>query len=150
MHPLEVDGSLARGADKQVVDWTFIPTQARTHARPHAHTHRWWSELPCCVDLYQSRDIKLNWHTGRCTTPTLQSAASGRLSAYVCLYMAVYARYKIAHVSTCLVSARLLRCVFVLQNSVFFFWFFFSNSHFCICFSDQPSSFWHSPLASCP
>lgn len=54
----------------------------------HKHTHtclRWWSELPCCADLYQSRDIKLSWQNGSCTSPTLQSADSHRVREHVCV-----------------------------------------------------------------
>lgn len=42
-----------------------------TYRRTCTHTHRWWNELPCWVDLYQSRDMKLNCQTKSCTpTPT--------------------------------------------------------------------------------
>lgn len=101
VHPLEMDGRLACSANKQVVDWTFVPT--------HIHLHRWWSELPCCEDSYQSWDIKLNWQTGSCTVPTLQSAALCRVSAHVsvhgCLIMLennVYKKAIFACASVCI------------------------------------------------
>lgn len=59
-----------------------------THICIYINTHtclRWWSELPCCADLYQSRDIKLSWQNGSCTSPTLQSADSHRVREHVCV-----------------------------------------------------------------
>ena len=121
-HPSAPSGSgwsLAFCANKQVVDWTFIPAHKQTHTETQKHTHthlRWWSELPCCVDLYQSRDIKLNWQTGGRTTPTLQSAALCWLSVhvYVCTWKKImYARkwFLLAHQCVSLCS----KCLFFIQ-----------------------------------
>lgn len=85
VHPLEVNGVwLSVLTNRWWIGHSYAHMYSHTHI--HKYTHlRWWIELPCCVDLYQSRDIKLNWQTGSRTTPTLHSAALGRLSVHVCV-----------------------------------------------------------------
>lgn len=39
VHPLEMDGRLACSANKQVVDWTFIPTHTYTYTGGGMSSH---------------------------------------------------------------------------------------------------------------